>query len=187
MEIKMKLQTKLFGDDSVDSPCLRINVSLPSISNKTHTVLHDVKVELIPETERHLFQEPSMPDFDASVVIPDLKLIKTQVEHLKKLSTNLQIAANKSGNMFLKVVSDQVSVKISFKDLESIKCDDVITDTDEMKEVTIDIKKFLQILQANFDPTRVIFNIVSDYVLQVFLCIEDQVVFQYLLPAINIY
>ncbi|KAI6653283.1 Checkpoint protein HUS1 isoform X1 [Oopsacas minuta] len=188
MEIKMILKNKQFGDGGKESPCLRLECAFASAASKQKTTIHDIKVELIGQKEWHLFQEPSMPQLDASVVLPDLKKIKVAVERLKNMSTQLKIAANSQGDMFLKIETDEISVKMSFKDVESIKCKEFLSDSTndpgDMKEVTVDIKKFLQILQSSFEPTRAICNIVADRALQVFLCLDDQVALQYLVPAI---
>ena len=181
----MVLQNKKFGDGTTDSPCLRLEFALPSIASKQKTIIHDVKVELIAQKEWFLFQEPSMPQLDASVILPDLKRIKMAVERLKNMSTRLKIGANNQGDMFLKIESDEIDVKMSFKNVETVKCGEYLTSgSNEMQEVTIDIKKFYSILQSSFEPTRVICNIVSERALQLFLCLEDQLVFQYLIPGI---
>ena len=187
MEMKILLQNKSFGEERLKSPCLTLTFALPSMASKQKTIIHDVKVELIGQKEWHLFQEPSMPQIDASIILPDLKKIKTAIDSLKRMSSLLKISANSSGDMLFKIETDQVVVKMSFKNIETIKCEDLADQSlapNEMKEVTIEIKKFSQILQSSFEPTRTICNIVADRALQVFLCLEDQVVFQYLLPAI---
>ena len=185
MEIKMVLQNKKFGDGVTDSPCLRLDFALPSIASKQKTIIHDVKVELIAQKEWHLFQEPSMPQLDASIILPDLKRIKVALERLKNMSTRLKIGANSVGDFFLKVTSDEIDVKMSFKNIETVKCGEYLTaDSHEMKEVTVDIRKFISILQSSFEPTRVICNIVTGRAVQLFLCLEDHLVFQYLIPGI---
>ena len=188
MELKLLLQNKRFGEERKECPCLTLTFAIPSMASKQKTIIHDVKVELISQKDWHLFQEPSMPQLDASIILPDLKKIKIAVERLKNMSPLLKIAANSVGDMMLKVETDQVVVKMSFTNIETIKCEDVLSNPtsapNEMKEVTIEIKKFLQILQSSFEPTRTICNIVAQRALQVFLCLEDQIVFQYLLPAI---
>ena len=185
MEIKMFLQNKKFGEGTADSPCLRLDFALPSIASKQKTNTHDVKVELIAQKEWYLFKEPSMPQLDASIILPDLKRIKVALERLKNMSTRLKIGANNQGDMFLKVKTDEIEVKMSFKNVETVECGEYLTNpSKEMKEVTVDIKKFISILQASFEPTRVICNIVAERAVQLFLCLEDQVVFQYLIPGI---
>ena len=188
MELKLLLQNKRFGEEGKECPCLTLTFAIPSMASKQKTIIHDVKVELISQKDWHLFQEPSMPQLDASIILPDLKKIKIAVERLKNMSPLLKIAANSVGDMMLKVETDQVVVKMSFTNIETIKCEDILSNPtsapNEMKEVTIEIKKFLQILQSSFEPTRTICNIVAQRALQVFLCLEDQIVFQYLLPAI---
>ena len=185
MELKIILQNKKFGEERLDTPCLTLTFPLPSMASKQKTTIHDLKVELISQKEWHLFQEPNMPQIDASIVLPDLKKIKIAVERLKKMSSLLRISADNLGHMSLKIETDCVVVKMSFQNIETIKCEDLDNlAPNEMKEVTIEIKKFLQILHSCFEPTRTICNIVSERALQVFVCLEDQVVFQYLLPAI---
>ena len=107
------------------------------------------------------------------------------LERLENMSTRLKIGANNQGDMFLKVKTDEIEVKMSFKNVETVECGEYLTNSSkEMKEVTVDIKKFISILQSSFEPTLVICNIVADRAVQLFLCLEDQSSFSILFPGL---
>jgi len=58
--VKIKLTKK-------HTPCLTFEVTLPSLTSHTRSVVHDVPVGVIPQRNWDDYEEPVMPDFDVSV------------------------------------------------------------------------------------------------------------------------
>ncbi|XP_033933789.2 checkpoint protein HUS1 [Pseudochaenichthys georgianus] len=58
-----------------------------------------------------------MPDFDVSIYLPPLKIMKNVIDRMKNLSNFLVVEANLNGEMNLKIDTDLVSVSTHFKDL----------------------------------------------------------------------
>lgn len=181
--VKIKLTKK-------HTACLTFEIILPSLVSHTRIVTHDTPVSVIPQKQWCDYQEPNMPDCDVSVCMPALKTVRNIVDKMKCLSSFLVISANNSGYMTLKVVTDMVSVKTHFKDLEV--CDlgpeqsDHSRSSDEMSETTVDIKKFITFLHGQqVSPTKVICNIVNQKAVHFFLIHEDFSL-QYFIPALII-
>ncbi|CAH1241596.1 HUS1 [Branchiostoma lanceolatum] len=80
--VKIKLTKK-------HAACLTFDIELPSLTNQSRTVVHDVPVNVIARRLWGEYQEPAMPQFDVSVYLPALKTIKTVVEKMKNLSNFL--------------------------------------------------------------------------------------------------
>ncbi|XP_076041010.1 hus1-like checkpoint clamp component isoform X2 [Oratosquilla oratoria] len=180
--LKMKLTKK-------HSPCLTFEIELPSLSIHSRLVVHDVPVSLIPRRLWHLYEEPEMPRFQASVYLPPLKQLRHVVERMKNLSSHLSLQANRKGDLSLNVNTDTVSVSTYFKHLSMPVWDDTPANMDvdgeesDFQSATVDIKKFALFLQGDqINPTKVICNIVTGRMVHLFLLHED-VSLQYFLPA----
>ncbi|XP_069165296.1 checkpoint protein HUS1 isoform X2 [Procambarus clarkii] len=178
--LKVKLTKK-------HTPCLTLEVELPSLSVHARTVVHDVPVQLIPRRQWYLYQEPEMPQFDASVYLPPLRQLKHVVERMKTLSTHITLAANRNGTLVVSVSTDVVNVSTHFKQLSMPVWDGQGNNDDDDPEVlnsaTVDIKKLAFFLQGDqVNPTKVICNIVEKRVIHMFL-LHDDVTLQYFLPA----
>lgn len=177
--LKVKLSKK-------HTPCLTLEVELPSVSLHARTVVHDVPVQLIPRRQWHLYKEPEMPKFDASVYLPSLRQVKHVVERMKTLSPNISLSANKRGTLITSVSTDVVSVSTHFKNLNVPVWDEEDhseDDPEKLHSATVDIKKLAFFLQGiQVIPTKVICNIADRRVIHMFL-LNDDVTLQYFLPA----
>ncbi|KAG7155985.1 checkpoint protein HUS1-like [Homarus americanus] len=173
--LKVKLTRK-------HSPCLTLEVELPSLSVHARTVVHDVPVTLIPRRQWHVYQEPEMPQFDSSVYLPPLRQIKHVVDRMKTLSQHITFSANRRGTLIISVSTDVVDVSTHFKNLSvPVWGDD--NDTGGTHSATVDIKKLGLLLQGSqINPTKVICNIVANRMVHMFL-LHDDVTLQYFLPA----
>lgn len=80
--VKVKLTKK-------HCPCLTVAADLPTLSNVSRVVTHDVPVDVIPRRLWNEFKEPNMPDFDVSIYLPPLKTMKNVVDRMKNLSNFL--------------------------------------------------------------------------------------------------
>lgn len=125
-------------------------------------------------------------------------------------SNSQTIAANMSGDLHVRLETDMVTATTYFKNLQnhhfqdtSMVQEDQSHDSSTMYEARVDIRKFSQFLQGQFNPTKVICSkwfyaltgkgwlfraiILSDIIdgrgLQIFLLHED-VSLQYYIPAV---
>lgn len=184
--VKIKLRNK-------HCPCLTVAVELQSMSSLNRIVTHDVPVSLIPRRLWIDFSEPSIPDFDVSIYLPTLKIIKNVVERMKNLSNFIVIEANRNGQINLKIETDVVCVSTHFRDLgnppwtsdEVGKKSDAVTIQNKMSEARVDIRKLLHFLAGQqVNPTKAICNIVHKRMVH-FLLIHEDVSLQYFIPALS--
>ncbi|XP_039248649.2 checkpoint protein HUS1-like [Styela clava] len=186
--LKIKLTKK-------QSPCLSLEVELPSLASDSRTVTHDIPVTVIPRRLWGDYAEPNMPNYHVTIFMPPLKMVKTIAEKMKNISSYLILAANQQGEMLMRVDTDLVTVKTSFQDLDipDVRMEDEEVQSvshrlawppDEFASARIDIKKFLQFLAGQIiNPERVICNIVDGTIVQFFL-LHDELSLQYFIPAI---
>ncbi|KAM4029389.1 checkpoint protein HUS1 isoform 1-T1 [Anomaloglossus baeobatrachus] len=156
--VKIKLTNK-------HCPCITVAVELPSLSSTSRIVTHDIPVSVIPRRLWNDFKEPTVPDFDVSIYLPAIKMMKNVVERMKNLSNFIVIEANRNGEINLKIETDLVSVSTHFKDLgnppwvsdESSQNSTQERDQDTMSEARVDIKKLLQFLAGQqVNPNKAI-------------------------------
>lgn len=91
----------------------------PSFSEHARIVVHDVPVLPLPRRQWHLYQEPEMPHFTASIYLPPLKKLRHVVERMKTLSPSLTLSANRKGTLVLSVTSSTASVSTYFRNLNT--------------------------------------------------------------------
>ncbi|XP_050730713.1 checkpoint protein HUS1-like [Eriocheir sinensis] len=178
--LKIKLAKKL-------SPCLTIEMQLPSFSDHARTVVHDVPVVPLPRRQWHLYQEPEMPHFSVSLYLPPLKKLRHVVERMKSLASALTLSANRKGMLVLSVTSDTASVSTYFRNLSKPTWDlegaPTQGDEEQLFSATVEIKKLSSFLAGEqVGPAKVICNIVDERMIHMFLLHED-VTIQYFLPA----
>lgn len=176
-----------------ETPCLTLEVELPSLASSSRTVIHDIPVNVIPRRLWPDYREPDMPNFHVTVYMPPLKTVKTIAERMKNISTYMILSANQSGDMKMQVEAALVSVATSFQDLEIPDIGDGDASTshrhawppDEFASVRVDIRKFLQFLSGQLvNPERVVCNIVDQRIVHFFLLHEDFSL-QYFIPAVS--
>ncbi|KAJ9574065.1 hypothetical protein L9F63_008591 [Diploptera punctata] len=107
--VKVKLTNK-------KSPCLTFEIMLSEFSH-SRLCVHDIPVTVIPRRDWKLFQEPKVPNFDVSIQLPSLKLLRTVAERMKTLSPYVTVLANQEGVLVLKVETPDATVSTHFKDL----------------------------------------------------------------------
>ncbi|XP_041373139.1 checkpoint protein HUS1-like isoform X2 [Gigantopelta aegis] len=183
--VKIKLTKK-------HSPCLTVEVDLPTIGSHQRCVTHDIPVHVIPRRHWQDFEEPEMPNFDVSIAMPQIKLLKNVIDKMKNLSNFMVLSANQSGDMKLMVETDMVSVSTHFQDLlnPTWRRDDsesqTMADRDDkaFAHARIDLRRFSQFLAGQqVNPTRVICNIVSNKTVH-FYVMHDDVSLQYFMPVV---
>ncbi|XP_074653018.1 checkpoint protein HUS1-like [Tubulanus polymorphus] len=189
--IKVKLTKK-------HTPCLTFEIEMPSTHSRF--VTHDVPVHVIPKRLWAEYDEPAMPEFDVSIYMPSLKVLRNVVDRMKTMSNFIIISANRSGEFIVKVETDSVTIATHFRDLKNPVFGKPHQDAaaqlpsqstqqqkrEEFAETRIDIKKFAQFLAGQqVNPNKVICNIVENKVAHFFL-LHDDVSLQYFMPAVSL-
>lgn len=181
--VKIKLTKK-------QTPCLTFEVELPSLTGHSRVVTHDVPVGVVPRRLWSDLAEPEMPDFDASIYMPALRVLRNIVDRMKNLSNFVRVSANNAGEMKFCVETDLVTVSTYFHDLDRPmwQNDDGISQLTDVKaffDARIDIRKLAQFLSCQqFSPSKVICNIASDHMVHL-LVLHDDVSLQYFMPAVS--
>ncbi|XP_068604181.1 checkpoint protein HUS1 isoform X2 [Brachionichthys hirsutus] len=165
----------------------------PTLSSSSRVVTHDVPVDIVPRRLWHELKEPSMPDFDVSIFLPPLKMMKNVVDRMKNLSNFLVMEANLSGEMNLKIETDLVSVTTHFKELGNPSWGDHASqdsgpsrsrDPEVMAQARVDIRKLQQFLVGQqVNPSKAMCNVVHERIVHLILLHED-VSLQYFIPAV---
>ncbi|XP_064644167.1 checkpoint protein HUS1-like [Lineus longissimus] len=178
--------------------CITFEIELPSLTNQSRLVVHDIPVRVIPRRLWVDYQEPKVPDFDVSIYMPALKMLRNVVERMKNISNYVVISANWCGEMQLKVETDLAAITTHFRDLQNPVLDKGNTsqtsqsqqsrdrDVEEFAEARIDIRKLAQFLIGQqVNPDKVICNIVDNRFIHFFLLHEDMSL-QYFMPVITL-
>ncbi|KAK7092951.1 hypothetical protein V1264_008622 [Littorina saxatilis] len=189
--VKMKLTNK-------HTPCLTVEVELPSIGSCHRLAVHDIPITIIKRRDWADYAEPEMPDFDVSITMPTLKMLKNVVDKMKNINNFVSLSANQNGEMKLSVETDMVSINTHFKDLfnpawrrdagdagvgESSRSSQ--GDPAQFAQARIDIRRFAQFLSSQqVNPNRVICNIVNNRVVHFYL-MHDDVSLQYFMPVVS--
>lgn len=109
--LKIKLTKK-------QTPCLSLEIELPSLVSANRTVVHDVPVSVIPRRLWGNFTEPEVEVADIITHMPSLKVLKTIVEKMKNLNTYVTICISTDREMTMSVQTDMVTVTTHFKGLQ---------------------------------------------------------------------
>ncbi|CAI9727833.1 HUS1-like [Octopus vulgaris] len=185
--IKIKLTKK-------QVPSLTLEVDLPTVTGLSRTVVHDIPVSVLALRHWADYDEPDVPDFDVSINMPALKLLRNVVDKMKSISNFVIVSANCDGKMKLMVETDVASVCTYFRDLTNPKWKDKNSDLiqssskdpSEFSEVRVDLRKFAQFLNGlQLNPSRVICNFSEDQMIHILL-LHDDVTLQYFMPAVSV-
>ncbi|XP_076455723.1 checkpoint protein HUS1-like isoform X2 [Babylonia areolata] len=164
--VKLKLTHK-------HTPCLTVEVELPSIGSCHRLAVHDIPITIVKRRNWVDYAEPEMPNFDVSIAMPTLKILKNVVDKMKNINNFVSLSANQSGEMKLSVETDMVTINTHFKDLfnpawrhdggdgedgqASRSRSSSQLDPEEFAEARIDIRRFAQFLSSQqVNPNRVI-------------------------------
>ncbi|XP_052803387.1 checkpoint protein HUS1-like [Mya arenaria] len=181
--VKIKLTKK-------HAPCLTVEVDLPTLGAHSRVVMHDIPVGVVPRRLWDEYQEPEVPQFDVSIMMPQIKVLRSVIDKMKNLSNQLVLSANRQGELKVSVSTDMVSVSTHFQDLLNPASRDgsdgdqlnAQVDPEEFAEARIDVRKFSQFLAGQVSPSRVICNIADNSVVHFYL-MNDDVSLQYFMPV----
>jgi len=186
--LKLKLTKK-------HTPCLTMEIDLPSGSTHQRLVVHDIPVSVVARKHWPDFAEPMMPNFDVSIALPQLKVLKNVVDKMKNLSNYVALSANCNGEMKLSVETDMVAVNTHFQGLHNPSWSrdggdrppqaDAGRDPQELATARVSIRRLAQFLNSQqVNPDRVVCNIVHHRMAHFFL-MHDDVTLQYFLPVVS--
>eukprot|EP00730_Choanoeca_flexa_P003047 TRINITY_DN11269_c0_g3_i10.p1 TRINITY_DN11269_c0_g3~~TRINITY_DN11269_c0_g3_i10.p1 ORF type:complete len:284 (+),score=16.72 TRINITY_DN11269_c0_g3_i10:588-1439(+) len=99
--------------------CLTISIGSMAASGITRPIIQDIPVEIYPHEEIADNVPPTLADPAVNIMLPDNRKLKTILDRMKSMSHTVTVTANHEGCFVLRVQSDLISVKTSFKDLEN--------------------------------------------------------------------
>ncbi|KAJ0171782.1 hypothetical protein K1T71_012545 [Dendrolimus kikuchii] len=153
--LKMKLTKK-------QCPCLTLEIeSASSTSQQTRNVTHDIPVIVIPRKVWPELQEPKTPEPDISIELPLLKQLRTTIDRMKTMATEVVLWASAEGRLTLQIKTDMAKVSTRFKELrveafggpiehsDSEPESQVNEDTSKLCYCRVDAKKFSMFLSAD--------------------------------------
>ncbi|XP_026735848.1 checkpoint protein HUS1 [Trichoplusia ni] len=109
--LKMKLTKK-------QCPCLTLEIEMPSTtSQQTRQVTHDIPVTVIPRKLWTDYHEPRIPDPDISIELPSLKQLRTTIDRMRTMTSEVVIRASAEGRLTLQIKTDMAKVSTRFKGL----------------------------------------------------------------------
>ncbi|XP_054710746.1 checkpoint protein HUS1-like [Uloborus diversus] len=175
--VKLKLTKK-------HVPCLTLEVELPSLHSHSRVVVHDVPVLVIPRRLWEQFQEPTMIQYDVSIYMPSMKVMRSVAERMKNIGTFMTMSASSDGEIHLRCETDTVTITTHFKDLNLTSVAAAPDGNRQLAECRIDVRKFNQFLMGQqINPAKVVCNITHHQMVQFFL-LHDDVSIQYFLPCV---
>ncbi|XP_068624128.1 checkpoint protein HUS1 [Battus philenor] len=109
--LKMKLTKK-------QCPCITLEIEMPSsTSQETRQVTHDIPVTVVPRKVWSDFQEPRVPKPDISIELPTLKQLRTTIDRMRTMASDVVIRASEEGRLTLQIKTDMAKVSTRFKGL----------------------------------------------------------------------
>lgn len=172
--LKIKLAKK-------QTPCLSLEIELPSMVSTTRTVVHDVPVSVIPRRLWGNFAEPEVEEADIVIHMPNLKVLKNVVERMKNLNTYATICVTSNREMTISVQADMVTVTTHFRSLQLPVPDSLGTGEFEAR---VDLRKLTPLLAGQqLNPSRVICKIVHKKLCHIAFDHEGGTL-QYFLPCV---
>ncbi|XP_049881089.1 checkpoint protein HUS1 [Pectinophora gossypiella] len=176
--LKMKLTKK-------QCPCLTLEIEIPSTtSQQTRNVTHDIPVAVIPRKMWEDFHEPKVPQPDISIELPSLKQLRTTIDRMRTMASEVVIRASAEGRLTLQISTDMAKVSTRFKDLRVETFDGPIEHSDSETETQnedisrvchcrVDAKKLSIFLSADsISHNRTICSIVHKKL--VILCLQTE-------------
>lgn len=134
--IKQNVQSLKIKLTNKDSPCLTLEIEMMSGELLSRQCVHDIPVDVISRKHWSDYEEPRFNDFhviilqltpkyrqpvirvfQVSIEMPNLKAVKPIVEHMRNMSNNLTLSANRSGRLTLKIQTNLVKLSTHFQDL----------------------------------------------------------------------
>ncbi|XP_049705915.2 checkpoint protein HUS1 isoform X1 [Helicoverpa armigera] len=176
--LKMKLTKK-------QCPCLTLEIEMPCVlSQQTRQVTHDIPVTVIPRKMWADFQEPRIPSLDISIELPPLKQLRTTIDRMRTMASEVVIRASAEGRLTLQIKTDMAKVSTRFKGLSveafggPIEHSDSETDTQTNEDISricycrVDAKKLSMFLSADqISTNKTICSIVHRKL--VILCLQS--------------
>eukprot|EP00727_Mastigamoeba_balamuthi_P005481 m51a1_g1552 putative checkpoint protein hus1 (277) ;mRNA; f:4260-5383 len=151
------------------------------------TVNHEVPVVVVSPSELAARVEPPLETPDVHIALPELRGLRTVVEHLRNLSDCLTIEANMAGELAVSVDTPAARVTTSYHDLEhpAIASQVPKSDKDRRASVRVDVAKVMRFLHCSqVGPQSVVCCIFQRKVV-VLHAVLDDLYLTYYLPILT--
>jgi len=175
-------------------PVIVIQLNLQQYSSgKILTLTRDLKVEIVARRFWKEYLEPTMPEFDISLFLPQLSKIKSVADKMKHINKYMIVRAYKDGRFQLRTKGSTIKTTVNFP-----KCDrPEWQNTDEnpfstQKEgpeeamARVPVKRLIDFTSGDqLKPTRCILNILDSQLIHCFLLLGVDVNLQFLIPSVQ--
>ncbi|CAG9122304.1 unnamed protein product [Plutella xylostella] len=189
--LKLKLTKK-------QCPCLTLEIEVPSSTSlQTRHVTHDIPVAVIPRKMWSDFQEPTIPKPDITIELPTLKQVRTTIERMKSMASEVTVRAAAAGRLALQIRTDMATVATRFKGLRVEAFEGPIDHSDSESEsqtnedisttcyCRVDAKKLSMFLSSEqISHNRTLCSIVHKKLLILSLHTEENVTLQCFITGI---
>eukprot|EP00045_Choanoeca_perplexa_P022147 m.8559 g.8559 ORF g.8559 m.8559 type:complete len:284 (+) comp9218_c0_seq1:78-929(+) len=131
--------------------CLTITIGCMAASGITRPIVQDIPIDIYPSDEIAQHAPPSLADPAVNIYLPESKKLKTILDRMKSMSHKVTVTANHEGCLVLRVQTDLVAVKTSFKDLDNPVLGgdyDMPSTPSEFIEGTVDLRKMVDFVNG---------------------------------------
>jgi len=171
-------------------PCLTVELDLHSMTSKlnSRTITHDIPIRVISTSKisQDDFQEPNINRTNLSIEMPPLKLLKHMIERFKVLHEFVYFEATNNGTLTFKIEAEAVSISSYFRNLNNLPIfNQKKNDPNAACIVRLSLKKLHDFINAlQFNPSKIICNLVHQKYAHFFVVHEDDLVLQYLISSV---
>jgi HUS1 checkpoint protein len=163
-----------------DMPMLGFRMTMMSSTGVKRPVVHNIPILLFAADEIALHQSPVLPLPEVNIYMPHIKSLRTVVDRMKSLSDRLELSANQSGELTLKVETRMASVRTSYSGLENPQwkegqVPDGSGSQTDFRTCVVDAKKLSRFLGGQYittNPNRVLLSLAPEKSVILFLLLD---------------
>ncbi|KAJ1874595.1 Checkpoint protein hus1 [Coemansia sp. RSA 1722] len=167
------LQTTLKLTKKQQLPVLSLIIQNQSTTGRELVLTQDVPVRVLTPLQMESIREPMVPDGQVHIMMPPLNSVRSVAERMKTMGDRVAVAANKSGEVRIRVANDLVDITTHFKGLENLSYDSTQQQQQSVDReaalfytAVVDMKNFLRFLQSyHVAPKNIVCCIIENHAL----------------------
>ncbi|KAI9469151.1 Checkpoint protein hus1 [Coemansia sp. RSA 989] len=135
-------------------PVLSLVIKNISGTGREMTLNQDVPVRVLTPDQVSAIMEPQVPTGPVHIMMPPLNSVRSITERLKLMGDRVSIAANREGQVTMRVANDRVEITTYFRGLQNMTHDSsepssqLDRPSHEFYTATVDMKNFTRFLQS---------------------------------------
>ncbi|GAB0094684.1 Checkpoint protein [Sergentomyia squamirostris] len=171
--VKLKLMNKNIA-------CLCVEIESPSsVSTKSRPIICDVPVTVVSRRDWREYQLPELPPFEMTVGMPNVKSIRSMIDHMKNSSTLMTVQTAKEGTVSFIVESTMVKCSCICEDQNVFS-----VGIEDKHSCQIDTKKLaLFFVSSQFPNSPMRCSISEAHLVRFEVEIQDKIVMTCVIPA----